>query len=235
MLFVTFQSKEVVDELREKGEYIQTRYRPLANCCGRGNEDIRERVGYKPIFVYPFTDKRDFLARILMSHPSLPQRMIVFKSNNFDTVGCADWLKLMKLRKDLLADKVSSGETLLYCDDLPINNKAIFNEYVVPKIELSKVKGIYDITDSEVSTRITGEEVTCSDEMCDFIYSGKMEKIFKKYFPKDSCKAVDIGNADMIASQTMLKYLSIMYDKPELLSESLLYEIYNFARSNFAR
>ena len=93
MQFVTFQPNSVVKELNEKGEYELKEYHVLSNGCGTTAVNIEERVGYKPIFVFPLSDKRDFLTRCIMEFPSAPQSMIIFRSNQYDTVGYLKWIQ----------------------------------------------------------------------------------------------------------------------------------------------
>jgi hypothetical protein len=240
MLFATFQSTEVVEQLKSKGVFTLEEYHPFCNGNGVPPTDIEEQVGFKPIFVFPLRDKADFLTRCHMEYPSCPQQMIIFKSNEYQQVGHLGWFRTLKkasqeVFKDIsdLSEDLEDGGSATYTDYLSFNKKGIYNEYIVPKIELKNVKKIVSVSDNINVLADFG--VTVSENFCDFVVSDKCMKVLDKYIKGEKVRFIPPVDVSLTLCDNLTKHLRNIRNQPERVTESYVLDTYSLIRNNCVR
>ena len=229
MLFATFQSQEVVDKLKSEGVYAIEEYHPFCNNNGVKPTSIEEKVGFKPIFSFPFTDKRDFIARSQMEFPSFPQYMIIFKSSVYRQVGYLGWIRTLNhysepvsLEREAENGDLDEG---IYVDYLDIDKRGIFNEYIVPIIELKNVKKIVHITDNINIFSDLGR--TVCDDFCDFIASKDCTKLLDKYIKGDTVRYSSPADISKDKADIVCKGLYNLVNNFDKIDEKYLFKVYN--------
>lgn len=181
MLLATFQGKFVEDKLKH-GDYVYEEYFSKCNSTGTVCTALEDRLGYKPIFCIPMTNKREFLKRLVISSPTIPQRFIIFESDDVDFVDLVSWMRSLYAVRD--------GDINFNFSSLVVNGKSAFSEYVVPRIPRGSVKEIINITDCENDIPFFGK--TISDYSLDFIYSDKLIDLSNKYISDERIKLMDV-------------------------------------------
>ncbi len=122
-IFASYQPQSVVTTLKQ-----ERTYQPLFNPRYDGTyKNMREILGYMPVFAVEMKDPLSFLIDNWIISPSAPESLIVFKSNKYTPINQAYWYA----KKD--------GKEKLNREDLLSIRSSICVEYVMPEIRAENV------------------------------------------------------------------------------------------------
>ncbi|MNL91315.1 hypothetical protein D3C81_10470 [compost metagenome] len=191
-LFATYQPLEVAKVLR-RGDYS------VKENSFKAYDLINNIFSYNPIFAIELTGSiQDFLLGSILVNPTHPQRLIIFESDDYEVLDYLNWNKSIKLGVYMTLDSTYSRK-----------------EYIVPKINKSKVKAIVAI-----SERAVGDS---NSDYIDYIFKGldkKLKQVLTKlgYKVTENLKITDFSDLSEHGRYLVNEFITTMYYKPEILN-----------------
>lgn len=102
---------------------------------------LKDMFGYNPIFAIPFDNLQDFLTTTLISRPNLPHYLVLFESDEYDSVDFLAWR---------VCEKNGRGIVKSATDKLPM--KSPNQEYIVPTINKDSIVATLKVCDGDFET-----------------------------------------------------------------------------------
>lgn len=127
MIFATYQSNAVVEQLNATGRYENTWISDYES-----GKLLREKVGFNPVFAIPFDDYQNFLTMSLILFPALPNNLVIFESNEAIEIDTIAW-------NEVMTDPGSRSISLI------MRRKKMMTEHILPSI--SNVLDIIHLND----------------------------------------------------------------------------------------
>lgn len=131
-------------------------YQPLVEDAGlremsRAFDALEKELGFTPYFCFPAEKLEDMLVHSFFVTPSCPEKIIIFETENYQTLDIVRWNQILKLDMDGMDYDVKA---VLNCA------KAPFCEYLVPAFENVRFEiGIQEALRTQLTIDYENEDV----------------------------------------------------------------------------
>lgn len=210
MIFATFMS--IKDELTLRNNDLA---RKENDNLGVDKQILRQELGYTPIFIIPVLPSiYETLFRFCFTCPSIPQRLVFFESDEFDTISYSSWARYCRL---------NTGR-------VKVNREGYYNEYVVKEIKSNSVIKVINISNKDISNDIN-EISFCHNTQIDFVFSNKLKRELSDFYNFELPHLKPFTHFSRDESYIFSNFIKLMDIRYEVVTEEKISDFLNFVKS----